>query len=308
MNAEEKLEMLKSTIKQLYSKEGRSKSYISKLLSVNRQKLSKKIAEWNLPEAEPRRHLTPSNQKFLNKHKNLIKSRLDNDTTITRIADELGVSRDYLQKTIIPADDILSQAKNDYITRLAEKSAKAKSDCMLKSSLEYNIVDLPDEIWKPIMGYDGYMISNYSRVKHFSKRYKSFHLITPAANAKSGYMYVSLYDKNKRRNINLARLVALNFVDGYDENHNTVNHKDGDKTNNAASNLEWLSQSQNNKHAYDVLHRKSPIKRYDFVKIIYKDKYEFKTVTALAKFMGKSETQVRRYMDNPSAHDIQLIR
>lgn len=45
MNSEEKIEMLKTTIEQLYSKEGRSMNYISHLLQVNRHKLSFKIKE-----------------------------------------------------------------------------------------------------------------------------------------------------------------------------------------------------------------------------------------------------------------------
>ena len=44
MTTEEKAEMLKSTISQLYSKEGRSISYISRLLEINRRTISAKIS------------------------------------------------------------------------------------------------------------------------------------------------------------------------------------------------------------------------------------------------------------------------
>ena len=48
-------------------------------------------------------------------------------------------------------------------------------------------------------------------------------------------------------------------------------------------------------------------KRYKFDRILYKDKYEFKTVAAFARFIGMSETQTRRYLDEPEKHDIKLI-
>lgn len=41
------------------------------------------------------------------------------------------------------------------------------------------------------------------------------------------------------------------FVDGYKEGL-VVNHKDGNKLNNNASNLEWVTSSYNNKHAFDI--------------------------------------------------------
>lgn len=40
------------------------------------------------------------------------------------------------------------------------------------------------------------------------------------------------------------RLVALHFCDGYQEGYD-VNHKDGNRLNNNAANLEWVSRAQN---------------------------------------------------------------
>lgn len=50
------------------------------------------------------------------------------------------------------------------------------------------------------------------------------------------------------------RLVALAFVPGHAEGL-TVNHKDGDKTNNRASNLEWLTRGDNCRHYTSRLNR-----------------------------------------------------
>lgn len=304
----DKIELLKDTIETLYSKEGRSKSYIAKLLHVNRQDLAHAITAWQLKEAEPRHHLTPSNKKFLNKHRDLIKSRLDNDIGVNRIADELKVQPGYLYRTIIKYDDVLSKARDDYKLRIKTKAEAKRQTAINKSGREYNIENMPDEEWLPILGYENYLISNFGRVKTFVKHYQRFHLIRPAINCKTGYMYITLFKNYKHHSLNLSRVVAHAFVQGCDDTHNTVNHIDGNKLNNRADNLEWVSQSENNEHAYHALGHPVNKKSAGFRKLLYKDRYEFCTITALAKFMNKSETQVRRYLQNPADHDIKIIR
>ena len=118
-----------------------------------------------------------------------------------------------------------------------------------------------------------------------------------------------LQKNNKRKNIQVAHLVAHTFVSGYSDKQNTVNHNDGNPTNNVASNLSWVSQSENNIHSYRTL-KKKPVcqKKYEFTKILYKNKYEFKTIAAFARFLHKSETQTRRYIDHASNYDIKLIK
>lgn len=302
--------MLKSTITHLYTNEGRSISYISRLLDTNRKTLSDKIKkEWCLVEPKPIKYLSPSNQKFVNKHRKFIKDRLDSDVPVTQIAKELNVGRDKLQNTIIPKDNILHKAHIEYINRIHTNAQARKEQIISDSSRDYDFEDLPNEEWRPIMGYSKYMVSNMGRVKAVAKRHKRYYLLTPYKNKTLNRVYICLVaDNNKRKNMILARVVAHTFVDGFSETNNTVNHIDGDTLNNKASNLEWVSQSENNKHAYKSLNRtKVNFKRYRFDKILYKDKYEFKTVVALARFIGKSETQTRRYLDEPERHDIKLI-
>ena len=299
MKSNEKAELLKQTISHLYSNEGRSISYISKLLQINRKTISGKIKEWSLPEPKPMRHLTPSNQKFLNKNRNL---------TINAIADELKISRHTLYKTFILYDDVLKKAHDDYTNRIKTNALNRREQYKSDSRFDYNITPIPGEIWKPILGYETYEVSNKGRIRHYIKSYKSYMLIKQQPNKNNGRLYVTLIQNKKPKNLNVSRLVAHTFVNGFSEENNTVNHIDGNITNNTQENLEWVSQAQNNLHAYQKLNRNTvKTKRYNFQKIIYKEKYEFKTVAAFARFLGKSETQTRRYLDNPAKHQIKLI-
>lgn len=308
MTYKEKAELVKDTIYQLYVKEGRSKRYIADLLHLSSNVLKIKIEEWGFPEPEPNMHLKPSSRKFLNKHRSLIKSRLDKNIPITKIASELNVTPDFLHN-IINKDEALKQSKQEYINRLNNQHIALINKIKEESSRNYDIEEIPDEIWKPILGYENYYVSNKGRVKKLSKKYHIFFLMKPTENNKNHRLYVNLSCNKKVNNIQVARLVGFNFVSGYSEEKNTINHKDGDVHNNSAENLEWVSQAENNRHAYCALNRnKVTQKRYFFKKIIYKNQYEFKTVAAFARFIGKSETQTRRYLDNPEKHDIILVK
>lgn len=117
------------------------------------------------------------------------------------------------------------------------------------------------EIWEDIQGFTGYMVSNYGRVKRMQKRVNTVHGATRLIPERhlsgsilfvTGYVQVMLAGREKR---SVHRLVAQAFCKKQDET-NVVNHIDGDKTNNKAANLEWVTQAQNIQHAYTSLNRK----------------------------------------------------
>lgn len=63
------------------------------------------------------------------------------------------------------------------------------------------------------------------------------------------------------------RIIAQTFIQNK-ENKETVNHKDFDKSNNSADNLEWATRSENSKHAFNGgklhhIHKKKKISQYD---------------------------------------------
>ena len=308
ISSKDKAEMLKASIHQLYTNEGRSKSYISRLLGINRKTLGIKIREWKFEDPKPMHHLAPSSQKFLNRNRNLIKSRLDRDVSVADIAAELKIRSDSLRKTFINSDSVLRKAYEDYLQRKKDTHEQKINFMVEKSSRECS-EDLEGEIWKPILGYEGYDVSNKGRVRHVVKRYGKYYVLKQTPNKNNGRMYVCLQTKKGRKNLNVARLVAHAFVSGYSKENSTVNHEDGNVVNNESWNLKWTSQGKNNEHAYRVLNRnKVNFKRYGFDKILYRGKYEFKTVAAFAKFIGKSETQARRYLDFPDKHEIKLVK
>ena len=70
--------------------------------------------------------------------------------------------------------------------------------------------------------------------------------------SKKGYcvICVSLGSRNNKILIKMHRAVAENFIPN-PENKSEVNHKDGNKQNNFVNNLEWVTNGENIKHAYD---------------------------------------------------------
>lgn len=69
---------------------------------------------------------------------------------------------------------------------------------------------------------------------------------------KTGYQRVTLCNKGKTKRFLLHRLVALVHIPNPD-NKPCVNHKDGNKQNNAVDNLEWVTYSENEYHSYNIL-------------------------------------------------------
>lgn len=91
--------------------------------------------------------------------------------------------------------------------------------------------------WKNIVGYEEYEISDTGLVKKNGK------LIKPFDN--KGYERVSFPDRKKKL---VHRIVAEHFIPTEDLTLQ-VNHKDGNKKNNNVENLEWVTCTENVRHA-----------------------------------------------------------
>jgi hypothetical protein len=112
---------------------------------------------------------------------------------------------------------------------------------------------------KAVVGYEGfYEIDNYGNVFSLDRevinslgRKKIYYgQKLKLTKTNKGYLRVELNRSGKRKYA-VHRLVAFAFVDGYDElsKRITVNHIDGNKTNNSADNLEWMNCSEQQIHA-----------------------------------------------------------
>ena len=116
-----------------------------------------------------------------------------------------------------------------------------------------------NEIWKSIQGYEGkYEISNLGNVRSVDrfiinskgiKHFRKSQLIKPVISHR-GYVRVGLRNLGKKM-FSVHRLVGIAFLLN-PENKPMINHIDGNKQNNFVGNLEWVTQSENEKHAHEM--------------------------------------------------------
>lgn len=101
------------------------------------------------------------------------------------------------------------------------------------------------EEWKAVEGYEGlYEVSTEGRVKSLNWRGTGEEKCIFLKRHNRGYLQVELAGGNKKKTFLVHRLVAKAFVENPNGFH-LVNHKDEDKTNNRAENLEWCNYSYN---------------------------------------------------------------
>jgi len=117
-------------------------------------------------------------------------------------------------------------------------SKKNKLTKMEKSLLEI--------AWRPIVideQVTSYSVSDTGLVR----RNKNNMILTPRM-TDNGYLVVKLHVNGRVVDRRLHRLVGETFIPN-PENKRTINHKDGDKTNNNVSNLEWATHKENIDHS-----------------------------------------------------------
>ena len=105
------------------------------------------------------------------------------------------------------------------------------------------------EQWGPVEGWP-YEVSSRGRIRRTEAphgRTWAGRLMKPSVTDR-GYFRVCLRGDGGRRSYFVHQLVALSFVDGYDDGL-VVNHKNGDPGDNRATNLEWVTRKENNRHA-----------------------------------------------------------
>lgn len=147
-----------------------------------------------------------------------------------------------------------------------------------------------EEVWKQIKDFPNYEVSNRGRIRNAETHY----IIKPQLSS-SGYLTVRIrkrhgdYDKPA---LNIHRLVAETFVDGWAPDLH-VNHKDGNKLNNCASNLEWCTRKENSQHAMrlGLFNPSPPDPPKRKVRVVETDEV-FDSIRDCAKAVGVAEQHI----------------
>ena len=99
------------------------------------------------------------------------------------------------------------------------------------------------EVWANIIGYPTYQVSNQGQVRNIT----TGRILKPREHSE-GYRNVYIKDLyGKYSNQYIHRLVATYFVMSH-PNRDEVDHINGDKTDNRADNLRWVTRSENSKN------------------------------------------------------------
>jgi len=117
------------------------------------------------------------------------------------------------------------------------------------------------ENWIEIPDYMDYAeVSDQGRVRTLDrivahKRYGTMMLkgkILHTSQNRKGYLRTNLNTNGKTESHLIHRLVARAFLPPQPTPEHQINHKDGDKTNNKPSNIEWVTAQGNSDHAWDI--------------------------------------------------------
>jgi hypothetical protein len=110
------------------------------------------------------------------------------------------------------------------------------------------------ERWLKIQGYEWiYDVSDHGRVRRslvgYARGATPGKILSPCSNGH--YWQVGLWREAKAKLFKVSRLVAIAFVPN-PENKPEVNHKNGNRFNDHYSNLEWVTNLENIRHAVAI--------------------------------------------------------
>lgn len=191
-----------------------------------------------------------------------------------------------------------------YNTKQAEARLSRDSALAVQPSKEIEMLESNrNEQWRDVVGYEGiYSVSDHGSVKRDGQFYGCHAGTILKGCVKRGYIAFLLCDGRRNQNWKLAhRLVAEAFISicpsGYQ-----CNHKNGRKDDNHVDNLEWVTASQNRRHAIDIL--KVKISRGEtqwFSKLTESDVHQIRKQAADGENQSKIAKQFGIYRQHVSA-------
>jgi HNH endonuclease len=147
--------------------------------------------------------------------------------SVTEAGEAIGVSRYAISKACLKVNKTCNGFIFDY-----------KDDEHM-----HNIINTTDG--KKVDGYENYIVLKNGTI--YNTMRKAY--LKPIVN-KSGYAYVTLCKNKIKQNMYVQRIVATAYCENPDpETKTQVNHKNKNRSDNRADNLEWVSQTENILHA-----------------------------------------------------------
>lgn len=152
-----------------------------------------------------------------------------------------------------------------------------------------------EEVWRDVVGFEGvYQVSNTGIVRRiYPNRTKTLKQCKAGGRTNKEYLYVNMSANGKYRSSSVHRLVAEAFIPN-PEGLPQVNHKDEDKSNNCAENLEWCTASYNNRYGTKISRGVDAMKKSKSRRI---DK-KLEAILTSGKTAGEMLAELQKLMPN----------
>lgn len=150
------------------------------------------------------------------------------------------------------------------------------------------------EIWKDIPGFEGlYQVSNFGNVKSLNYARRKVPRYIKQTYTKDEYLKVDLHKSGHKKTIAVHRLVCEAFVSRV-EGRNEVNHINGNKEDNRAKNLEWVTHLENVRHSKMILKRggRSPVPV-----LCVETGQAFSDIHEAARYVGRTPSNIKAAID-----------
>ena len=211
----------------------------------------------------------------------------------------------------VPFEVFMANNLNEVNPELKSKIDAAYLTLMNDKDTWYGLRDLPHEIWRDVRDYEGlYQVSNYGRIKSFRRNAPMIFIRYKDA---KGYFSVGLKKRNVKAKYTKAhQIVAQAFIPNL-KSKPQVNHIDGNKLNNRVGNLEWVTQKENIRHAYNIGLGKSGCENHNakltteqvkYIREVCVPRDEKFSFSALAKELGISVSTVERIYNRKTYKNI----